>query len=191
MKLGKMKSSVKLTSHLDARAGISEGFKPRGRWYMVCHRKSEELWREPWKNVIVNSAVKHMLNQAIGTGETHITGWYIGLIVTGGTVASGDALESHAGWTEMTAYTGVSRPKWQPDAVSGKTIDNSTNKGTFSISASTSVGGAFMCSQISAGVESATETMWAAGMLGTERTGLQDGDTLTVQATFSGDDDGA
>jgi len=169
---------------------MAHGFKPRGDWYMVCHRNGEELWREPWKNIVVNSAITYLLDVGIGTG-THITGWYVGLIVTGGTVASGDALSSHAGWTEMTAYTGVSRPKWQPDAVSGKTIDNSTNKATFSISASTAVGGAWLSSQLSAGVESATNTMFAAGMLASERTGLQNGDTLTVQAIFSGDDDGA
>jgi len=134
--------------------------------------------------VIVNSGISYLLDVGIGTG-THITGWYLGLIATGGLVSSGNSLASHENWTEFSGYTGGNRPKWSPNAVSGKTIDANTN---YTIAGGpTALAGAFLCSVASGG--SAGDSLFAVGV-GLDRSGLQDGDVLTVRAIFSCADDG-
>jgi len=186
MSLGKFKPEVSINASVTTRPKVGGHFGIDGQWDVECYRNGNIIWTDHISNVIVNSAITYLLGVGIGSSaQTSAGGWYLSLISTGMSAASGDTMASHAGWTECSAHTAVNRQVWQPDAVSGKTIDNSTNKASFTINATTGVGGAFMCSVASGG--SAGDTLFAAGAFTGGDRALSDGDVIQVQAIFSGD----
>lgn len=69
-------------------------------------------------------------------GETPITAWYVGLILTGATPVVGDTYASHAGWTELTTqYSQAERVPWVEAAAAGTPpqTDNSASPAIFDI----------------------------------------------------------
>ena len=50
---------------------------------------------------------------------------------------------SHAGWTEITAYTG-NRPAWTPGAVATQSVSNTASPAAFTINATVTIAGSFL-----------------------------------------------
>ena len=98
---------------------------------------------------ITDEALDHYNDVALH-GETPITTWYIGLIDSSGysTLAAGDTLASHAGWTECTAYDEGARQEWTEGASSGGETTNAAGV-EFTMSDTKTVKGAFICSAAS------------------------------------------
>ncbi|MEK6532239.1 MAG: hypothetical protein AABZ23_07100, partial [Deltaproteobacteria bacterium] len=134
-------------------------------------------WVVDIKKLTVNEGLNHVLNTVLMAG-TQITAWYVGLKGTG-TVAGGDTLPSHAGWSELTPYTG-NRPQWQGGTVANQSVDNSANKAVFSINATATVAGIMLCSAASG----TTGTLLGAGDFSASRA-VVSGDTLNVTVTCS------
>ena len=137
-------------------------------------------WEDEAKNLITNEGLDHILDVVVAAGTQTAT-WYVGLMGGSPTPAAGDTLASHAGWTEVEAYTG-DRQTYTPGAVSSQSVDNSASKATFAINAdATTVGGAFLAS-------TATGTsgilLSAAAFTGGDKT-ADNGDTIEVQYTLS------
>lgn len=118
-----------------------------------------------------NAGLTHTLSTELVSG-TPITAWYLGLINNSPspTLASGDTLASHAGWSEIafsTGYTG-NRPAWGNGAVSGNATTNAstvnfamlgtyTVYGLFVASAATGTTGVLECTApFSGGTQSVT-----------------------------------
>lgn len=139
-------------------------------------------WSDVAKNLVVNAGLNHILNVQFH-GTTPVNPWYIGLKLTG-TVASGDTLATHSGWTEATGYAD-DRKAYNEAAASGKSITNSANKASFAISATATIAGAFVASA-SAGT---TGTLFCAADFTSARA-VENGDTLEVTYTISAADDG-
>jgi hypothetical protein len=140
-----------------------------------------QLWREAWTNIVVNQGLNDLLGVTL-SGTTQDTTWFVGLTSTTPTVAAGDTLASHAGWTEVTAYDEVNRVAWVDGGESGQSISNSGSPAVFTISANgTVVGGAFL-----AGVNTGTAgRLYAAGAFTAADKSLDDNDTLSVTCTFT------
>ena len=80
------------------------------------------------------------------TSGAQITAWYIGLMNATPTVAAGDTMGSHAGWTEYTSYSQATRVAYT-GVESGQAVTNSASPAIFTVNAgSTTVGGAFITS---------------------------------------------
>ena len=65
-------------------------------------------WEEKNPNLVVNEGLQDM-NDKYFSGSAYTAAWYLGLITgpgSGTTIAAGDTLASHAGWTEYSDYTG-------------------------------------------------------------------------------------
>jgi hypothetical protein len=72
---------------------------------------------------------------------TQITEWYVGIYNTD-TTPAGSMTYATPSFTESTHYSGATRPLWQEGGVSGKSLDNSANKASFTMSTSETVYGA-------------------------------------------------
>jgi hypothetical protein len=96
-------------------------------------------------------------------------------------------MASHAGWTEVTAYSQSTRPACSfgsPTSADPSVITNSGSPATYSINGTTVVGGAFLTSDNTKG--GTTGILFSAADFGSpgDRS-VVSGDTLTVTYTFS------
>jgi hypothetical protein len=166
-----------------------DNFKLGGRFNVICRDvNGAEKWRENVHNLVVNAGLNYALDVAL-SGATPITAWYVGLISDSPTIAAGDTMASHAGWTEFTAYDESTREAWTEAGVSSQAITNAASVATFTISTNGSViAGAFLTSGSAKG--GTTETLFSAAAFSSDKN-ADDGDTLEVTYAISAADDGA
>jgi len=108
-------------------------------WTMVAKDSQGNVkWTDEGKNLIVNTGLDYLLENDIVASTL-----YIGLTDASPTVAAGDTMASHSGWTEVTAYDEAARPAWGQGAASGGVTTNAT-AATFTASGTTNVGGGFL-----------------------------------------------
>lgn len=144
-------------------------------------------WAEESNNLVVNQGLQDMV-AAYLDAATQTTVWYLGLITgpgSGTTIAAGDTLASHAGWTEFTNYTGNRKTATFGTATTAdpSVINNSASPASFSITgAGGVVAGAFLASVATgtAGILFSASDFQSPG----DRT-VVSGDTLNVTYTFS------
>lgn len=113
-----------------------------------------------WNDVTVVGK-NHMLDVTFGnaTPVTQIDPWYIGLINNSPSpvLSENDTLASHAGWSELTGYTG-NRKAWV-DADAAAKVKGTTTVATFVMNATQTVNGIFI-----AGADTGTASiLWATG----------------------------
>lgn len=159
----------------------------KGRWFLEHWRNGELLHKEDFTNLITNAGLNYLLDVALSAGSA-ITAWVIGLTDGTPTVAAGDTMSSHAGWTEVTDYSQANRVAWTDAGVSGQSVTNSASPAAFSINATVTVGGAFLTSVNTKG--GSTGTLFAVGAFTSGDRAFINGDTLNVTATYSAADDG-
>ena len=163
-----------------------EKVKAGGVFTVQCFDSEGNLkWTEENHNLVVNVGLKDM-NDKYFSGSGYTAAWYIGLYGAGAsnTPAASDTLASHAGWTEVTPYSG-SRPSAGLVAATNanpSVVTNSSSPTAFSINASATVGGAFLCNAASgtSGILFSASDFQSPG----DRV-VASGDTLNVTYTFS------
>lgn len=155
-----------------------------GHWRIIAHDKQTgNVYESEWENIVVDEGLDELLEMALAGGTQSAT-WYVGLTDGTPTVAAGDTLSSHAGWTEETGYDEAARPTWTPGSVSGQSVDNSASKASVTITSdSTTIGGAFLANDNTKG--GTTGKLYAAGAFSGGDVTLSAGSTLEVQATFT------
>jgi hypothetical protein len=171
---------VRIDAAARLRALAANDSQFRGHWDIVCRDQyGNEKWRDAIENLVTNEGLNHLLDVTL-SGATQDTTWFVGLISATPTVAAGNTLASHAGWTEVTAYDEANRVAWVDGGVASQTVSNSGSPAVFTISTNgTDVGGAFL-----AGVNTGTSgTLYAAGAFTAGNKSLDDGDTLDVTFT--------
>ena len=144
-------------------------------------------WAEEAHNLVVNEGLQNMV-AAYLDAATQTTVWYVGLITgpgSGTTIAAGDTLVTHGGWTEFTNYTGNRKTATFGTATTAdpSVIDNSASPASFSISgAGGTVAGAFLASVATgtSGILFSASDFQSPG----DRV-VVSGDTLNVTYTFS------
>lgn len=144
-------------------------------------------WVEEAHNLVVNEGLQNMV-AAYLDAATQTTTWYVGLITgpgSGTTIAAGDTLASHAGWTEFTNYTGNRKTATFGTATTAdpSVIDNSASPASFAITgAGGTVAGAFLASVATgtSGILFSASDFQSPG----DRV-VVNGDTLNVTYTFS------
>ena len=175
-----------VASGLVANTGSTEGARATGKYVVECHDKEGNLkWVAETENLVVNVGLQYMAGVAL-TSTTQITAWYIGLYGAGAsnTPAATDTLASHAGWTEITPYSG-NRPAATFAAATNanpSVVTNSASKASYTINATATVGGAFLSSANSG----TTGTLFSAADFSSpgDRS-VVSGDILSVTYTFS------
>ena len=185
----KVKSKDVASSSLVAGGFAADSASAKGVYKIQCHDKDGNLkWEDVAPNLVVNVGLQDM-NAKYFTGSAYTAAWYIGLYGSGATnsPAAGDTMSSHAGWTEVTAYSQATRPACTfgtPTTANPSVATNSASPATFSINATTTVGGAFLTSNNTVG--GTTGTLYsAADFSAPGDRAVTNGDTLSVTYTLS------
>lgn len=161
----------------------------KGIYTVQCHDQEGNLkWEETSHNLVVNVGLQDM-NTKYFSGSSYTAAWYLGIYGSGATnsPAAGDTMSSHAGWTEVVAYSQATRPAatfGTATTANPSVITNSASPAVFSINGTTTVGGAFLTSNNTK--SGTTGTLFsAADFQSPGDRAVVSGDTLTVTYTFS------
>lgn len=132
-------------------------------------------WRETFHNTVTTVGKTDTIDKYF-KGSAYTAAWYLGL-KGAGSVAAGDTLASHGGWSEVTPYSGN-----RPGITFGSTSSgsNTASAVSYTINASATVAGAFIASAASG----TSGTLWSAGDFASSRT-VASSDTLNVTPTVS------
>ncbi len=148
----KAKSTDKVFVEVAAGGASQEGARGGGVYFFECYDKEGNLkWKEEAANLVVNVGLKDM-NDKYFSGSAYTATWYLGLITgpgSGTTIAAGDTMSSHAGWTENTSYSQATRPAATFGAATTadpSVISNSASVAVFSINGTVTIAGAFLTS---------------------------------------------
>jgi len=185
----KAKSADTTSSTVQKGTGVGEGLRGGGVFTVTCFDKDGNLkWEAKSPNLVVNVGLQDM-NDKYFKGSGYTAAWYIGLYGSGATndPAAGDTMSSHAGWTEVTAYSQSTRPAatfGTATTADPSEIDNSGSVAVFSINGTTTVGGAFLTSDNTKNGTSGTLFSAADFELPGDRS-VVNGDTINVTYTFS------
>lgn len=172
-------------------AGTSAGEKAfaTGKYIVECFDKDGNLkWVAESKNLVVNVGLQYMAGVAL-TSTAQITAWYIGLYgtATSNNPAAGDTMASHAGWTEITAYSEANRPTATFAAATlanPSVVTNTASKAVFTSNGTSTIGGAFLTSNNTKG--GTTGTLFsAADFAAPGDRAVVSGDILNVTYQFS------
>ena len=185
----KLKATDHVSSGLTCNLKAGEEAKATGLFEIKCHDKDGNLkWEAQSKNLVVNVGLQYMAGSAL-TSVTQITTWYLGLYGAGAsnTPAAGDTMSSHAGWTEVVAYSNATRVAATfvtATAANPSVVTNTASPATFNINGTTTVGGAFLTS--GSAKSGTTGTLFSAADFGSpgDRS-VVSSDTLSVTYTFS------
>ena len=185
----KVKSKDVASSSLIAGGFAADSASAKGVYKIQCHDKDGNLkWEDEAPNLVVNVGLQDM-NAKYFTGSAYTAAWYIGLYGAGAsnTPAAGDTMSSHAGWTEVVAYSQATRPACTfgtPTTANPSVATNSASPATFSINGTTTVGGAFLTSNNTK--SGTTGTLYsAADFSAPGDRAVVSGDTLSVTYTLS------
>lgn len=150
---------------------------PRARFDVVClDADGNEKWRESVHNLVLNNGKTDIVDKYL-KGSSYTASWFL-LLKGTGTIAAGDTLASHAGWTELQPYSGSNRPAITWGTTSGGS--NTSTAVSISINATATVAGAGITP-----VQSGTSgLLYNAADFGTARS-VVSGDTLNVTVTIS------
>ena len=185
----KVKSKDVASSSLIAGGSAADSTSAKGVYKIQCHDKDGNLkWEDEAPNLVVNEGLQDM-NAKYFTGTTYTAAWYLGLYGSGATnsPAAGNTMASHGTWTEVTDYSQATRPACTfgtPTTANPSVATNSASPATFSINATTVVGGAFLTSNNTKG--GTTGTLYsAADFSAPGDRSVVSGDTLSVTYTLS------
>ena len=189
MTIEKTKATDVVSSGLTCNTKAGEAAQATGIYHIECRDKDGNLkWTAESKNLVVNVGLQYMAGSAL-TSVSQITTWYLGLYGAGAsnTPAAGDTMASHAGWTEVTAYSNANRVTATlvtATTANPSVVTNTASPAVFNINGTATVGGAFLTSENTKG--GTTGTLFSAADFGSpgDRS-VVNSDTLSVTYTFS------
>ena len=185
----KLKATDTVSSGLTCNPKAGEDAQATGLFEIKCHDKDGNLkWAAESKNLVVNVGLAYMAGTAL-TSVAQQTSWFLGLYGAGAsnTPAAGDTMSSHAGWTEVVAYSNATRVAATfvtATTANPSVATNSASPAVFNINGTTTVGGAFLTT---GSAKSGTAgTLFSAADFGSpgDRS-VVNSDTVSVTYTFS------
>lgn len=148
----------------------------------------ELKWADGFDNLVVNTGLDEILDK-FWKGSGYTAAHYVGLLdaaVSPIAFAAADDEDTHAGWTEVTAYSEANRQTLTLGTVSGQSVDNSASKAAFSINATANVEGALVSTSNDKTPPSPiTGILISAGAFTGGFKAVDNGDTLNVTVTLT------
>ena len=168
---------------LAARGDVGLGAGAGTRYAVECVGADGAVkWRAEFDNLVVTAGLNELLDKTF-KGSGYTAAWYVGLAAGTPTFAAGDTMASHAGWTEVTAYTEGTRQALTPGTVAAGSVSNSASKAVFSVNGTATVGGAFLATVNTKG--GTTGTLYGGGAFAEGNRSVVSGDTLNVTLTLT------
>ena len=187
--IDKTKSTDTASCGLVAGSRSGESALALGRFNFECIGADGKVkWTESVPNLVVNVGLAYMAGTAL-TSVAQVTAWFIGLYGAGAsnTPAAADTMSSHAGWTENVGYSNATRVACTfvtATTANPSVATNSASPASFSINATSTVGGAFLTSG-SAKSGTAGTLFSAVDFSAPGDRAVVSGDTLNVTYTMS------
>lgn len=174
----------RVSAGTDSRGELASRIGIAGRWEIECRDADGNMkWVDTIDNLVVDTGLNDMLSQWL-KGSTYTAAFYVGLTGATPTIAAGNTMSSHAGWTDDATYSNATRPALTLGTVASKSVDNSASKAVFNINGTATIGGAFVTtSNTKSGT---TGTLISAGAFSGGNKAVSSGDTLNVQVTYTG-----
>lgn len=177
-------ANMPLPNHpVNAGGMVIDLFNPKGKFRVEHWRSGKLLATYDVDNGITNQGKNKILDTMFHSSTPIATAsWFIGLIDNTGTptLAAGDLLSSHAGWTEFTSYSGT-RPVWGQGSASSQSMTNAS-PATFNISATGTLYGILVCSVTTGGT--GTDILWSTAAF-TATVPVANGDQMKVTYTLA------
>lgn len=152
-------------------------------WEIEClDADGNQKWVETIDNLVVDVGLNEILDKFF-KGSAYTAAHYVGLVSGTPTIAAGDTMSSHAGWTEPVPYSNGTRPSFTPGTVASKSVDNSASKAVFNCNGSGTIGGAFLSTNSTK--SGTTGILISAGAFSGGNKTVANGDTLNVQITYT------
>ena len=192
MTIEKTKATDVVSSGLTCNTKAGEAAQATGVFNIICRDKDGNFkWQAESKNLVVNAGLAYMAGTAL-TSVTQITSFFLGLYGAGAsnTPAAADTMASHAGWTEVTAYSNANRIAATfvtATTANPSVVTNSASPAVFNINGTATVGGAFLVGGTGSSTKGGTTgTLFSAADFGSpgDRS-VVNSDTLSVTYTFS------
>lgn len=167
----------------------NEKAKAGGVFHVKALDKDGNLkWETESPNLVVNEGLQDM-NAKYFTGSGYTATWYLGLYGSAALndPAAGDTMLVHPGWIEDTSYSQATRPLCvfgTPTTADPSVATNSASPATFSMNATTIIGGAFLTTDNVKGGTSGI-LFSAADFQAPGDRSVVNGDTLIVTYTFN------
>ena len=185
----KAKSTDAVSAGLVAGTRSTESAVAIGQFNFECIGADGKVkWTGSVPNLVVNTGLAYMAGTAL-TSVAQVTSWFIGLYGAGAsnTPAAGDTMASHAGWTEVVPYSNANRVAAvfvTATTANPSVATTSASPASFSINATSTVGGAFLTtSNTKSGT---TGTLFSASdFTSPGDRSVVSGDTLNVSYTLS------
>ena len=148
---------------------------------VLCYDSGGNLkWVDTIHNLVVNEGLNDSLDKYF-RGSSFTASHYCGLTTGTPIFNATDVLSSHIGWTEITEYNELVRQIVSWGTVSDQSIDNNTNRAVYSINATITIGGAFICTNSVKGGTSGI--LYGGGVFVGGDKILNNGDILSVKVT--------
>lgn len=178
----KTRSDVRIAAGADASAESQGALGLKNHYKLEAYDSEGNLkWVEEMDNLVTNQGLTDALDKYL-KGSAYTASFFVGLADGTPTAAAGDTMASHAGWTEVTAYSESVRQTLTLGTISSQSVDNSASKASFSINAdSTTIGGAFIATDDTKG--GTTGNLYSIAAFTAGDKGLDSGDTLNVTVT--------
>lgn len=145
-------------------------------------------WTDSIPNLVVNTGLAYMAGTAL-TSVAQVTSWFVGLYGSGATnaPAAGDTMALHTGWTEVVPYSNANRVAAvfvTATTANPSVATTSASPASFSINATSTVGGAFLTTSNTK--SGSTGTLFSASdFTSPGDRSVVSGDTLNVSYTLS------
>lgn len=160
-----------------------EILRPRNTFTVEQVRGGEVIFAEEIFNAVTASGINSILNTYFGA-DAKKAAWYLGLVNSTGftSVAEGDTMASHAGWTEFQTYDETTRQLWTPTTSTDKSVTG-TGVQIFTVGtvSAQSIQGLFVTDSIAKGGTSGL--LWATALFSAPAAVLT-GDTFRVTYTL-------
>jgi len=185
----KAKSNDTVSAGLVAGTRSTETALALGQFNFECIGADGKVkWTGAVPNLVVNVGLAYMAGTAL-TSVAQVTSWFIGLYGAGAsnTPAAADTMSSHAGWTENVGYSNATRVACTfvtATTANPSVATNTASPASFSINATSTVGGAFLTSG-SAKSGTAGTLFSASDFTSPGDRAVTSGDTLNVTYTMS------
>lgn len=154
-------------------------FAPAAVYEITCVDLNGNVkWQETVHNLVLTAGKTDIVDKYL-KGSSYTAAWYLVLKGTG-SISASDTLATHAGWTELTPYSGVNRP-----SITWGTTSSGSNTSTavsISINASATVAGAGIGT--SQAIATTSGVLYSMSDFATARS-VVNGDTLNVTVTIS------
>lgn len=189
MSIEKAKSTDTVSSGLVCGTKAGENALALGQFNFECIGADGKVkWTDSVPNLVVNVGLAYMAGSSL-TSVTAITAWFIGLYGAGAsnTPAAADTMSSHSGWTENVGYSNATRVACTfvtATTANPSVATNSASPSSFTINATSTVGGAFLTSG-SAKSGTAGTLFSASDFTSPGDRAVVSGDTLNVSYSMS------